>query len=186
MSDLQEMWNDIPEGSLSEKEIENPMNGKSVSELDRFKRVLKWEVYISGFVLVILWITHLLSPEMIKLVGTITIIGWVLNLFTLWKLNQIEPLQGVRQFLTKCIRALRYFVIAYFITIQMVGGIVTVLMKSWKAPGMEWMEWLSSADGLWLLLLLAIINVVLIAYMWMFYIRRIRALKRLLDEVEEY
>ncbi len=185
MNDLQEIWNDIPESPLSEKEIEDTINRKSVSEMDRFKRVLKIENLVSGLLLILLLLLRdQLEVEIIVLFGGIAVVGWTLNFFTLWKVNQIEIFQGVRNFLVRCIRALKYFVIAFLLTVQFAGLFVMVIVKSIKAKSMDWPEWLASADGLLIILLMVLINVMLVSYAWVLYMKRIRSLTGLLREID--
>lgn len=185
MSDLQKIWNDIPEDHLTEREIEDVINRKSVSEIESFKRVLKLEIYISSVLLIPLWLfSDLFESHIIILFGSIVIVGWMLNLFTLWKLKQLELFQSLKHFLVMCIKALKSFVIAFLLAVQAAGVFVIVTVKSLKANRLGWLEWLFSPDGLLLVLLLVVINAILISYAWVFYIKRIRSLTYLLKEID--
>lgn len=186
MNDLQKIWNDIPESPISETEVEEVANRKSVTEIGRIKRVLKFEVYITFTLLVLLWFARdLLGVEMFFLFCAVTIIGGSLNLSTLWRLKRLELFQDLRHFLKGSIKVLRSFVTAFMLTVQVVGFIVALFVKSWKAAQQGWGEWLSSPDGLLLIFLLIMINAVLISYIWMFYIRRIKSLTSLLEEIDD-
>ncbi len=186
MSDIQKIWNYIPESPFSEKEVEEVVNRKSISEVERFKQVLKLEVYISFILLVPLWfVKDLLRIEIFLLFCSISFIGCLLNYATLWRLKRLELYQELRHFLVSCIRVLKSFVIAFILTVQVVGLFVVLLIKSWKAESQGWGEWLSSSDGLLLALLLIVINAVLIGYAWVFYVRRIRSLVGLLREIDD-
>ena len=111
MNDLQEIWNDIPESPSDEKVMENIVSGKSVSEIDRFKKVLKIEMLASFGLLIPFWFAvDLMGVELFLLVLFVSIVGGILNLSTLWRLKRLELLDELREFLTNCIRILKSFV----------------------------------------------------------------------------
>ncbi len=185
MSDLQEIWNNIPESSLSEKEIGDAVNRKAVHETDRLKRVLKMENLVSALLMVLLGLLRdQFEVEIIVLCGGIAVAGLTLNFFTLRKLNQIRMFQGGRNFLVQCIRALKYFVTAFLLTVQLAGLFIMGIVKAMKAKNMDWVQWLASSDGLFIILLLVLINALLLSYAWVFYIQRIRTLTRFLKEMD--
>jgi hypothetical protein len=127
----------------------------------------------------------LLRIEIFFLFCSVAIIGSVVNFTTLWRLNRLELFQDLRHFLVSCIKILKSFVIVFVLTVQVVGFIVVLFVKSSKAELKGWGEWLSSYDGLLLALLLIVINTTLMSYIWIFYIRRIRSLVKLLNEIDE-
>ncbi len=185
MSDLQEIWNDISENSFSEKEIENTLNRKSLYETDRLKRVLKMENLVSGLLLIPLWlIRDQLEVKILVLFGGIAVVGWALNFLTLRKLNQIGMFQSGRDFLVQCIRALKYFVTAFLVTVQLAGFFLMLIVKSMKAKSVDWLKWMTSPDGLLIILLMVLINIFLVSYAWLFYIKRIRSLTSFLKEMD--
>lgn len=186
MNDLQEIWDDIPERPVSETEVEEVANRKSVTEIGHIKRVLKFEVYVSFALLVPLWFARdLLTVEMFFLFCAVTILGGLLNLSTVWRLKRLELFQDLRHFLKGSIKVLRSFVTAFMLTVQIVGFIVALFVKSWKAAQQGWGEWLSSSDGLLLIFLLIVINAVLMGYVWILYIKRIKSLTSLLEEIDD-
>ncbi|MDW3192939.1 MAG: hypothetical protein R8G66_11265 [Cytophagales bacterium] len=186
MNDLQEIWNDIPESPSDEKVVENIISGKSVSEIDRFKKVLKVEMLASFGLLIPFWFAvDLMGVELFVLVCLVSIVGGILNLSTLWRLKRLELLDELREFLTNCIRILKSFVITFMLTVEIFACIVVVSAKSRIAPSLPWGEWLSASSGVLLIFLLIIINLTLFGYAWFFYIRRIKSLSGLLREINE-
>lgn len=186
MSDLQEIWNDIPQSPVSEKDIEEVVNRNSLSELERFKRLLKIETYSYFLLLIPLWFTHyLFQIELFFLFCFVSVVGALLNLGTLWRLKRLELFHDSRDFLVNCIKVLKSFVIGFMITVLVVSLIVAVFMKSWTAEMITWSEWLPSSDGLFLIMLLSFINISLLGYAWIFYISRIRSFTELLRQMDE-
>ncbi len=186
MNDLQEIWNDIPQSPVSDTEVEEIVNRKSLSELERFKRLLKIETYSYFLLLIPLWFIHeLFKIELFYLFCFVSIVGGLLNLGTLWRLKRLELFHDSRDFVVNCIKVLKSFVIGFMLTVLVVSLIVAVFMKSWTAETITWSEWLPSSDGLFLILLLSLINITLIGYAWVFYIRRIRSFSSLLQEIDD-
>ncbi|MDF9801333.1 putative membrane protein [Catalinimonas alkaloidigena] len=184
MKDLQDLWSEIQEKTLEEDEISAIVNRKSVSELVRFKRLLYVELYSSWALLAILFFFHKAVGNEITLLIFITVLlGTLLNIITLRKLQQLQLLEDVKSFLKKTIKVLWTFVIGFIVSIQMVGVIVIITVKILRQNLMSWSEWFSSAEGTSVLIVLFVIEVVLLSYAWIFYVRRIHSLKKLLEEM---
>lgn len=185
MKDLQDLWSEIHEKTWEENDISAVVNRKSVSELERFKRLLYVELYGSWALLAILFFFHKAVGKEITLLICITVLlGSLLNMITLRKLQQLQLLEDVKSFLKKTIKVLWVFVIGFIVSIQMVGVIVTITVKIIRQDLMSWAEWLSSAEGTSVLIVLFVIEVVLFTYAYIFYVRRIHTLKRLLKEID--
>jgi hypothetical protein len=135
--------------------------------------------------LIALWlIRDQLEGKFLVLFGGIAVVGWTLNFLTIRKLNQIGMFQSGRDFLVQCIRALKYFVTAFLVTVQLAGFFVMPIGKSMKAKSMDWLKWMASPDGLLIILLMVLINILLISYARIFYIQRIRSLTSSLKEMD--
>jgi hypothetical protein len=135
--------------------------------------------------LIALWlIRDQLEGKFLVLFGGIAVVGWTLNFLTIRKLNQIGMFQSGRDFLVQCIRALKYFVTAFLVTVQLAGFFVMLIGKSMKAKSMDWLKWMASPDGLLIILLMVLINILLISYARIFYIQRIRSLTSSLKEMD--
>lgn len=187
MNDLQEIWNDIPESPSDEKVVEAIVSGKSASEIERFKKVLKFEMFASFGLLIPFWFAEeLMGIELFSLVCLVSVVGGILNLSTLWRLKRLELLDDLREFLTNCISILKSFVIAFMLTVEIFACIVVVFAKSHIAENLPWGEWLSSSSGALLIFLLVVINLLLLGYAWFFYIRRIKSLSGLLREIDKF
>lgn len=184
MKELEEMWGDIPDQSLEEKDIDIIIGRKSHSELDKFKKVLSIELYVSlGLTLVLILMHESVGMGMKVMTGGMVIIGSLINIITLISLNKIELLEDVKRFIYKSLRILKRFLFGYILTIQVVGIIVFTVIKALRSDAVLWKDWLLSNEGLLLLALYFVIEVVLIAYAWLFYYKRIQSLKSLQKEL---
>lgn len=184
MKELEEMWDEIPERSLEEKDIEAIIGRKSMSELDRFKRVLSIELYVSwGLTLAVVLMHDSFGMEMKAMVGGMVVIGSLLNIITLIKLNKIELLEDVHSFINKSLNVLKTFVAGYILTLQIVGILVFIGFKAIRSNDMPWKEWILSSEGVSLLVLYLVIEAVLISYAWLIYFKRIQSLKNLQKEL---
>ncbi|MEK6480939.1 hypothetical protein WJR50_25580 [Catalinimonas sp. 4WD22] len=186
MKDLQALWSEIQEKTLEEDEISAIANKKSVSELERFKHLLWIELYSSWALVVALFFFYEAVGDEITLLICITVLlGSLLNLITLKKLQKLQLLEDVKSFLKKIIKVLWSFVIGFIVSIQMVGVIVIITVKILRQDLMPWAEWFSTAEGISVIIVLFIIEVVLLSYAWIFYVRRIHSLKKLLEEMNQ-
>lgn len=184
MKDLQDLWSEIHEKTWEESDISAVVNRKSVSELERFKRLLYVELYGSWVLVVILFFFHkAVGKEITLLICLTVLLGSLLNIITLKKLQQLQLLEEVKSFLKKTIKVLWTFVIGFIVSIQMVGVIAIITVKMLRQDLTTWSEWLSSAAGTSVLIVLFVIEVVLLFYAWVFYVKRIHSLKRLLEEM---
>lgn len=185
MKDLQDLWSEIQETTWEENDISAVVNRKSISELERFKRLLYVELYSSWVLVGALFFFHEAVGKEITLLICITVLlGSLLNLITLKKLQQLQLLEDVKSFLKKSIKVLRTFVFGFILTIQVVGVIAITTVKILRQDLMPWAAWFSSAEGTSVIVILFVIEVVLLSYAWIFYVRRIRSLKSLLEEVD--
>lgn len=184
MKDLQDLWSEIQEKTLEEDEISAIVNRKSISELERFKRLLWIELYGSWALLVAIFFFYEVVGNEITLLICITVLfGSLLNMITLKKLQQLQLLEDVKSFLEKTIKVLWAFVIGFVLTIQIVGAIVITTVKILRQNLMPWADWFSSAEGTSAIVVLFVIEVVLLSYARVFYVTRIHSLKRLLEEM---
>lgn len=185
MTNLQDLWSEIPEKSLEEDEIIRLLSRKSISEVDRFKRLLLIEIYISwSLAIVIFFIHESVGKEITALICITVFIGSLLNIITLRKINQLELLDDVRRFLKSALKALKAFVTGFILTIQIIGVFVITTFKYLKQDHISWTDWLSSEQGMSIIIIFFIIEVILISYAWIFYIKRILSLNNILREMD--
>lgn len=185
MKDIQELWNEIPEKSLQEDEISALLSRKSISEVDRFKRLLLVELYVSwGLAIVILFIHENAGKELTALIYITIFLGSLLNIITLRKIKKLQLLDDVRSFLKSALKVLKAFVTGFILTIQLIGVFVITASKSLKQDPISWLDWLSSEQGISIVVVFFIIEVTLISYAWVFYIKRIYSLKKILREMD--
>ncbi len=186
MSDLQEMWDKIPEKPLEEEDVEAIVNLKSKSEVDSFRKVLRLEMLIAWVLIVpFLFLHDYLKMELIILMGLNVFIGTILNVLTLGRLKKLELFENIKSFLVSSIKVFRAFVIMYLTVLLFVDLFMVVIMKFLLWDDKGWVEWLFSKDSTLLFILLVVINVIIIAYVWLIYVKRIQSLKTLLKEIEK-
>ena len=184
MKELEEIWGEIPDQSLAEEDIDFIIGKKSHSELDKFKRVLSIELYVSlGLTLVLVLMHESVGMGMKVMTGGMVMIGSLINLVTLKSLNKIELLGDVKGFISKTLRILKRFLFGYLLTIQIVGIFVFTVIKALRSDAVPWKEWLLSDEGMLLLALYFVIEMALITYAWLFYYKRIESLKKLQKEL---
>ena len=184
MKDLQELWDEIPVKALYEEDVEAIVSRKSSHELDRFKRLLLIELYITvAAVIALLFAYFLLAKEMTMVIGIAVFLGTLLNVVTLIKLNRLQLNSDIRTFLHEAIKFLHTFIAQYIVLVLVAGVLVIGLLKFAYLPHSSWADWLSSKTGIFLLSLCAVIIGMQAIYANVFYGKRIRALKAFLEEI---
>jgi len=180
-----ELWNEIPEKSLQEDEVNGILSRKSSSEVDRFKKLLQIELYLSwGLVIVVFFLQGRIANEITALIYVMVLLGSLLNIITLWQLRKLQLLDDVRSFLENALKALQAFVTGFILTSQIIILSVIIAFKFLKHNHLSWYEWLSSEQGTSIIAVFFIIEVILLWYAWQFYIKRIYALKKMLKEMD--
>lgn len=183
MKDLQDLWNEISENPLEEDDLEAILSRKSISEVDRFKRLLYYELYVSwGLTILLFFMYQTMEKEIIMMVCIPVVFGSLLNIITLKKLKQLQLMDDVKSFLKKSLKVLKAFMTGFILTIQVVGILVIATLKFLRQDQISWVDWFLSEQGIILIVLFVIIEVILISYAWIFYYTRIRSLKRLLED----
>lgn len=184
MKDIQQLWNEIPEKSLQEDEISAMLSRRSFSEVDRFKRLLLIELYTSwGLAIIIFLIDENVEKEIATLIYITVFLGSLLNIITLRKLKKLQLLDDIRSFLNNALKALKSFVTGFIISIQIIGIFVITAFKFLNQNHMSWLDWFSSEQGISIIIVFVFIEIILISYAWIFYIKRIYSLKKILREM---
>lgn len=185
MKNIQELWDEIPEKSLQEDEISALLNIRSQSEVDRFKKVLLVELFISwGLAIFVFFIDELIGKEVTILIYSTIFLGSILNIVTLKKLRKFQLLDDVRSFLNNALKTLKSFVTGFILSIQIVGVLVITAFRFLEQDHIPWKDWLFSERGISVIIVFFIIEIILISYAWIFYIKRIYSLKKILREMD--
>lgn len=186
MKDLQDLWSEIREKPLGDNEFRAILDRKSIFEIERFKRLLLIELYISwGLAIVILVIHGHVGMEVVAMTCVTIFVGSVLNIITLRKIKKLQLLDDVRSFLENVLRVLKAFVTGFILTIQIIGIFVITAYKILKHGHIPWGDWLMSEQGISIIMIFLSIEVVLLSYAWVFYVRRIQSLEKILREMGE-
>lgn len=184
MKELQKIWDELPGKAMPEENMDAIVNRKSTYELDRFRKVLVIELYVAAALLVLFpLMLSILGKELVLILCFTMGMGTLLNIITIRKLNRIRLVSDVRTYLTSAIQFLRTFIIQFMASVQVIALLTLVIMKSAGYGPEGWMDWLFSSQGITLLALLALIEIVLLVYIRIFYLSRVLSLKKLLEEI---
>jgi len=180
MKDLQEIWDSIPEENSDY--LDGVIDAKSISEVDKIKKLLKVELVISWFCLVVtMLLRHLVQVEVLIFLVFLVVVASLLNLFVLNRLKDQELFKDVFSFIKNSIITLQAFVVSFLVLIQVFLFFSFFLLKA----NMNFSTAMKDDFYFRFGSVAVLINVLLFAYAWYFYVRRIKALKGLLHDVEE-
>lgn len=185
MKELERLWDQFPEKVLKIEEISTKLNRKSFSEMERLKRLLQVELTVYfGATIAFSWIGQNFDPTITYLFYFTAIVCASLNLLALNKIRKLRQLADVGSFLKNALKVLQTFVAGYIITIQIVGIFTISTVKFLHPEALTWVEWIQSRQGASTLLVFLVIEVALLYYAWIFYIKRIYTLKGMSKEMD--
>ncbi len=185
MKQLEDLWDEIPEKLLKADDISGALQRKSLSEVERIARLLKVELALFLVATVaFIFIQRNIDTAITYLFYSIAIFCTSLNLLTLNSIKKLQLVDDVGSFLKNALKVLKTFVAGFIASIQIVGVFMVSIVKMLDSKTYTWTAWIQSDQGISTLGLLLIIELALLYYAWVFYIKRIYALKGLISEMD--
>jgi len=184
MKQLQKIWGEASFDTPLPDDIKQVFDKKHVSEVGRFKSVMKIELIVSWIAMALLLIFHDLVPRNVFFfVSTVIVVASIVNIWAIVRLRDIIILHDTKSFLENSVKVIKRFVFVFIFSALLICLIVIVLLWHFSSASVNFSSWLMSKEGLSVLLVISSILSTLIFYARMVYYPRIRNLNILISEM---